>query len=230
MVENNSLSTIKKPISVYFRKDAINYIDVVKNSNIEGRASCTDLKFETKLCQSWDELSGVLKEDTYQLIFHVNMLDDGVTIHEFISMLETLIKVTLNKKIPIAISIEKNTPLSSIKEFQKTSLHGIVPCTSGFGSFEAFKGLEALFNRIPYWPKHILDQLPGSTTTVAKNNIKLTGRQLQVFNLILDRGLTNKKIAKALNITESTVKIHVSSILKAYGVRTRTQLVVMSQK
>jgi DNA-binding NarL/FixJ family response regulator len=68
------------------------------------------------------------------------------------------------------------------------------------------------------------------TNDVHKNTITVTPRQSQIVDLILERGLSNKKIAQALNITESTVKIHVSAILKAYGVRTRTQLVVSSYK
>jgi DNA-binding NarL/FixJ family response regulator len=120
--------------------------------------------------------------------------------------------------------------MSVIKELQKTNVMGIIPSTPSFGIPEGIKGLEALINRIPYWPKHILDQLPGAKKKVLKNTIKLTQRQAQIVNLISERGLTNKKIAQALNITESTVKIHVSAILKAYGVRTRTQLALAAIK
>ena len=44
------------------------------------------------------------------------------------------------------------------------------------------------------------------------------------MTLVAKRGLSNKKIAQVLNISESTVKVHISAILKAYGVRNRTQL------
>ena len=155
---------------------------------------------------------------------------NSTTLFEFASMLETLMKLIMNKVIPIAISIEKNTPLSLVKEFNKNNIHGIVPSMTSFGFDETHKGIEALFNRIPYWPKHILDQLPGAKKTITKNTITITPRQSQILNLLVERGLSNKKIAQALKITESTVKIHVSAILKAYGVRTRTQLVVVSHQ
>jgi DNA-binding NarL/FixJ family response regulator len=48
--------------------------------------------------------------------------------------------------------------------------------------------------------------------------------------LVANRGLSNKKIAQILNISESTVKVHISSILKAYGVRNRTQLALAGNK
>lgn len=57
-------------------------------------------------------------------------------------------------------------------------------------------------------------------------SIKLTPRQSQVLKLICHRGLSNKAIGNILKISESTVKIHTSAILKRYGVKNRTQLVL----
>lgn len=57
-------------------------------------------------------------------------------------------------------------------------------------------------------------------------NLRLTPRQSQVLKLICHRGLSNKAIGNILKISESTVKIHTSAILKRYGVKNRTQLVL----
>lgn len=62
-----------------------------------------------------------------------------------------------------------------------------------------------------------------------KDGIMLTPRQKQVFTLVTNRGSSNKVIAKALNISESTVKLHVGSILKKYGLKSRTQLVAFTK-
>ena len=56
--------------------------------------------------------------------------------------------------------------------------------------------------------------------------LQLTPRQSQVLKLICHRGLSNKAIGNILKISESTVKIHTSAILKRYGVKNRTQLVL----
>jgi DNA-binding NarL/FixJ family response regulator len=62
-----------------------------------------------------------------------------------------------------------------------------------------------------------------------KPEISLTTRQTQVMHLLTDRGLSNKLIAKTLNITESTVKLHISSMLKKFGAKNRTQLVAFAK-
>ncbi len=54
-------------------------------------------------------------------------------------------------------------------------------------------------------------------------NSSLTRRQLEVLGLIRI-GLSNKEIARRLNISEATVKAHVTVILKSHGVSSRTKL------
>ena len=147
-----------KPISVFFRKNAKNYINRIENDYVK---ELEKLPWQGKLCESWDELSEMMKLNPHQMLFHVSMID-GVTVSEFVSMLETLMTVSLQKKIPIGIAIEKDTPLSLIKEFQKNNLQGIIPGADSFGFKETINGLTALFDRIPHWPEHIISQLPAS--------------------------------------------------------------------
>ena len=51
---------------------------------------------------------------------------------------------------------------------------------------------------------------------------ELSRRELEVLKLIVE-GMSNKEIAAALNITESTVKNHVNSVLTKLRVNDRTQ-------
>jgi DNA-binding NarL/FixJ family response regulator len=215
-----------KPVMIYFRAPDDN--DVTKGDAIVVLAYDNVLPVDVVVCNSWNDFSDVLKLDPHQIIFHVSMLTHtSITVYEFVDMIRTLKKVTVGYQIPLAVSIERDTPAAMIKEFQKCDLHGIVPSSVSFGIDETYKGIQALFNRIPYWPKHILEQLPGAKQP--KTEIyALTPRQFDVLNLIKDRGLSNKQIAKALHISESTVKLHITEIFKKYGVRTRTQLAVFS--
>ncbi|MDD9911343.1 MAG: response regulator transcription factor [Ahrensia sp.] len=53
----------------------------------------------------------------------------------------------------------------------------------------------------------------------------LTPQQLRVLNMLRD-GLLNKQIAYELDVGETTVKAHVSEILRKLGVHSRTQVVI----
>lgn len=57
---------------------------------------------------------------------------------------------------------------------------------------------------------------------------KLTPRQREVFAM-LSRGMSNKEIARALRIAEGTTKIHASGVLRALGVRNRTEAAAIAK-
>jgi DNA-binding NarL/FixJ family response regulator len=59
--------------------------------------------------------------------------------------------------------------------------------------------------------------------------LPLTPRQKHVLSLMA-QGLPNKSIARELNLSVDTVKDHVAAVLKALGVSSRTQAVLMVQK
>jgi DNA-binding NarL/FixJ family response regulator len=60
---------------------------------------------------------------------------------------------------------------------------------------------------------------------VAQTNFPLTPRQLEVLGRLRE-GKPNKLIARDLNMTEATVKVHVRQILRKFGVANRTQAVL----
>ena len=62
-----------------------------------------------------------------------------------------------------------------------------------------------------------------------KTTKKLTPRQIEVIKGIA-RGLSNKLIAYELGLTEGTVKVHVTVILKVLGVNNRTAAVMEAVK
>jgi DNA-binding NarL/FixJ family response regulator len=66
---------------------------------------------------------------------------------------------------------------------------------------------------------------PGTPAAVSVVTLGLTERQQQVLALMA-QGKSNKQICRDLGLAEATVKIHVSAVLKALKVTSRTQAVV----
>lgn len=60
------------------------------------------------------------------------------------------------------------------------------------------------------------------TLSTEADLLRLTKRQREVL-LLLARGVSNKEIACALGIAEATTKIHAAALLRALGVRNRTE-------
>lgn len=55
--------------------------------------------------------------------------------------------------------------------------------------------------------------------------ITLTFRQEQILKMICEKGMTNHQIAKRLDLSESTVKMHLGIVFKKYAVQDRSQLI-----
>lgn len=77
-----------------------------------------------------------------------------------------------------------------------------------------------------YVPPHVLPSRAPSTPPASPRPQapapQLTPRQEDVLRL-LARGLANKEIAAELGMSASTVRVHVTAVLKALGVENRTQ-------
>jgi two-component system nitrate/nitrite response regulator NarL len=58
-----------------------------------------------------------------------------------------------------------------------------------------------------------------------ENGLFLSPRQVAVLQE-LSKGFSNKQIANILHIAEPTVKMHISALLRAFGVQNRVQILI----
>lgn len=69
----------------------------------------------------------------------------------------------------------------------------------------------------------------GESADLVARLATLTPQQVRVL-MMLSEGLLNKQIAYKLNVSEATIKAHVSAILQKLGVDSRTQAVIAVNK
>ncbi len=86
------------------------------------------------------------------------------------------------------------------------------------------EAIREVANGNSYFPAGIAKKLEAR-----KNKDSLTPRELQVLELIVN-GHSNKDIMAALDLSASTVRVHVSNILEKMGVLDRTQAAVQAVK
>ncbi|MFN3936446.1 MAG: LuxR C-terminal-related transcriptional regulator [Gemmobacter sp.] len=107
---------------------------------------------------------------------------------------------------------------------------GFVPKNAGRDVFRA--ALSALGEGRRYLPDGYLeagtDAGPAVQDVVARL-AELTPQQARILDLIC-QGMLNKQIAYDLSIAETTVKAHVTAIMRKLGVQSRTQAVLTAQQ
>ncbi len=77
--------------------------------------------------------------------------------------------------------------------------------------------------------KSQIENFNGFTISEVKSDIDLTERELEVLEY-LAKGLNNPQIAKVMNITVHTVKVHIHNIYNKLQAKGRTQAVLKAAK
>lgn len=156
---------------------------------------------------------------------------DGVNIWELIGSLKTLSRLQekFNNKSPthIIAGIPDTTPVHLVREALKCKdFSGYNPIIGGRHTYEICLDSVKKYTQHDWTiPRSIKDMIKPKKEKKPKSpSTGLTYRQQQIYKLLMTRGSSNKQIANTLKISESTVKLHMSAILKKHGCRNRTQL------
>jgi DNA-binding NarL/FixJ family response regulator len=200
---------------------------------------------DLKSLKHLQELFTLLSDPQYHTDYIVFDIDDinGVASYDVIKALSTVIDCTVyrhrknskpvKRTTKIIAMVSADTPYNVFKELY--SMTEIDNFTLRYGpkvNYEMIK--ECVVNYLNDGirpPKVVIDLLkPKKVEKKATGSIQLTSRQQQVFDIVTTRGASNKHIARMLDISESTVKLHVGAILKKYGLKNRTQLAVFHKK
>lgn len=74
-----------------------------------------------------------------------------------------------------------------------------------------------------------IERLQGDTTDFSEKLASLTPQQFRVLGMLAE-GLLNKQIAYDLDVSEATIKAHITAVFRKLGVRNRTQAVIAIQQ
>ena len=135
---------------------------------------------------------------------------------------------TLHPKLPIVVVSALEEP-RIIQDVMRYGAAGFISKSAGHAEIAAaLKDVMDGSLTLPkgYRPPELPSQARGDVVQRLKT---LTPKQLSVLRM-LRQGLLNKQIAHELQIEETTVKAHVSEILRKLNVTSRTQAVIEAQK
>lgn len=132
-------------------------------------------------------------------------------------------------EVPIIV-VSAATSTETMRDSITYGAAGFIP--KSFSRDQIGEGMRCVMNGEVYLPSGALetdDVRAGVAAKLSDRVAALTQGELRVFEL-LARGKSNKIIAYELGIKESTVKAHITSILRKLRVHSRTQAVIAARE
>ncbi len=128
--------------------------------------------------------------------------------------------------LPVMI-LSASTQYSEIRRSLDSGAMGFVPKDSS--SAVVISAIRLVQGGNIYVPPVLLSEDNSSAKYSFGTACNLTGRQKEVMRLIAE-GKSNKEIARDLVLAETTVKMHVTHIMRVLEVSNRTQAVVKAER
>ena len=153
------------------------------------------------------------------------LLDLGLPRLDGLSYLSTLRK--RHPAMPVVI-LSAFDDATTVSKAMKSGAAGFVP--KSYSSDRLLEVLRAILDGRRFSPESVtLSPVAVPKAAVAgkidPSRVGLTERQVEVLRLMA-QGKSNRDIASLLGLSEGTVKVHMTAILKALGVSSRTQAMV----
>lgn len=134
-----------------------------------------------------------------------------------------------HESLPTVIVSAIDDP-AAIRRSIQHGASGFIPKSSPIGTLE--EGIRAVLDGEVWIPAGVDlhdDRLDTEEARIAAALSSLTPHQFRVL-MMLGEGLLNKQIAYQLNVSEATIKAHVTAVLRKMGVNNRTQAVLAVQQ
>jgi DNA-binding NarL/FixJ family response regulator len=157
----------------------------------------------------------------------VVLIDKGAAGPRFSSLVRQVVSST--HPFRIAVIDNEDISVSDLSSLILGGIHGFVPYTQV--ERQLIHAIRALSRGELWFAPAVLDHyVKASKSLIQKNkssNHELTFRQEQIMGFI-KKGLHNKEMAAALNISESTVKFHLARIFFKLGVPDKRSILVQT--
>jgi len=130
--------------------------------------------------------------------------------------------------VPVVIVTAADDP-GLVRKALNLNASGFIPKTSGIETIIA--AVNAVLNGDIWVPDGAGQSSPADKEAedIARRVATLTAQQIRVL-MMLKEGLLNKQIAYELDVSEATIKAHVSAILQKLNVSSRTQAVIAASR
>ncbi|MBA1189733.1 response regulator transcription factor [Pseudomonas entomophila] len=131
-------------------------------------------------------------------------------------------------QIPV-VMVSAQEEAAVVVKSREFGASGFIPKSSTLDVIQ--NAVQQVLDGDAWWPPQAFDKVDVSPEAKAASEglASLTPQQFRVLTMVCE-GLLNKQIAYELNVSEATIKAHVTAIFRKLGVRTRTQAALLLQQ
>lgn len=171
-----------------------------------------------------EPLQDILNSDTQ---IDLILLDLNMPGGEYFNGLITVKE--MKPDVPVAV-VSASEGIEIVAQVMSLGANGYIP--KSLPTKQVAEGIMKIMqgeNWVPDEMREQLDQVDDEFSQLLTRFRELTPKQIQVLTY-LRSGLMNKQIAHEMNVTEATIKAHISAILRKLEINTRTQAVLLMDK